>query len=108
MEVNVSQQLKSPIGTVREYDVNEMSDILGTGVRTLIEGKVKFTKTHRGILVQGTLRGIIPVECSRCLKTFGHPLNIEIEEEFFPLLDVTSGASKSRTNPVLTIDEHHI
>lgn len=110
MEINVSQQLKSPIGTVREYDINEMSDILGTGVSTLIEGKVKFTKTHRGILVQGTLRGKIPVECSRCLKTFEHPLTINIEEEFFPLLDVSTGTPLELPDEpgAFTIDEHHI
>jgi uncharacterized protein len=110
MEVNVSQQLKSPIGTVREYEVSEAFDILGIGISTLIEGKVKFTRTHRGILVQGTLTGKIPVDCSRCLKTFEFPMTFNIEEEFFPSLDVNMGTPVEIPDEpgAFTIDEHHI
>ncbi len=32
MEINVSQQLKANIGNVREYEINELTDILGIGV----------------------------------------------------------------------------
>ncbi len=110
MEVNVSQQLKAPIGNVREYEVSEVADILGIGVGTLVEGNVKLTRTNRGILAQGKFRAKIPVECSRCLKVFDYPLNFDIEEEYFPVIDVNSG------NPLeipdepgsFTIDEHHI
>ncbi len=110
MEVNVSQQLKSPIGTVREYDIKETADVLGIGVSTLIEGTVKFTRTHRGILVQGILTGKIPVDCSRCLKTFEYPIVINIEEESFPVLDISTGTPIEIPDEPggFTIDEHHI
>src|ERR1700690_4090010 len=81
MEISVSQQLKSPIGTVREYQVSEMANVLGSGVKTLVEGQVKLTRTHRGILVQGNLTAKVPVECSRCLRDFDYPLTFKIEEE---------------------------
>jgi uncharacterized metal-binding protein YceD (DUF177 family) len=68
VEINVSQLLKEPIGNVREYDVTEIVDILGIDVKTLVEGKVKLTRTNRGILVQGNLNTKIPMECSRCLQ----------------------------------------
>jgi uncharacterized protein len=110
MEVNVSQQLKSPIGTVREYEVNEKADILGIGVATPVEGQVKLTRTHRGILVQGTLKSKVPVECSRCLKVFDYPLSFDIEEEYFPVIDVNSGSHLELPDEPgsFTIDEHHI
>ncbi|HEX7475335.1 MAG TPA: DUF177 domain-containing protein [Dehalococcoidales bacterium] len=110
MEINVSQQLKSPIGTIREYEVSSLIDILGIGVNTQVEGAVKLTRTHRGILVQGTLRGNIPVECSRCLRVFDHPLVVNIEEEFFPVIDVNSGAAVETPDEPgsFTIDDHHI
>jgi uncharacterized protein len=110
MQVNVSQQLKSPVGSVREYDVSEVSDILGTGNDTMVKGKVKFTRTNRGILVQGTLKSEVPVECSRCLRVIDYPLTINIEEEFFPLIDVNTGTPLQMPGEPgsFTIDEHHM
>jgi uncharacterized protein len=110
MEINVSQQLKAPIGTVREYDIAEAADILGTGESTRIEGGVKLTRTNRGILVQGSLKADIPVDCSRCLKVFDCPLAIKMEEEYFPVIDVNSGTPLEIPDEPgsFTIDEHHI
>jgi uncharacterized protein len=110
MEINVSQQLKAPIGTVREYDVSDLTDIWGIGVATQVEGTVKFTRTNRGILVQGTLTAKIPVECSRCLKIFDYPLTIKIEEEYFPVIDVNTGTPLEIPDEPgsFKIDEHHI
>ena len=110
LEINVSQQLKSPIGTAREYEVNEKADILGMGVLTPVEGQVKLTRTHRGILVQGILKAKVVVECSRCLKVFDYPLNFAIEEEYFPVVDVTSGGHLELPDEPgsFTIDEQHV
>ena len=106
----MSQQLKSPIGSVREYDIDELLDILGIGVSTEVKGTVKFVRTHRGILVQGTLKGKIPAECSRCLKVFDFPITINLEEEFFPIIDVNSGVPLEIPDEPggFTIDEHHL
>ncbi len=110
MEINVSQQLKAAIGNVREYDVSDSIDILGIGVSNEVEGTVKLTRTNRGILVQGTLHGKIPIECSRCLKVFDYPLTIKLEEEYFPVIDVSSGMPVELPEEPgsFTIDEHHI
>ena len=110
MEVNVSQLLKSSIGSVREYEIDELTDVLGIGVSTEIKGTVKFTRTHRGILVQGTLSTRIPVECSRCLEVFDCPIIIHLEEEFFPIIDVNSGGPIEIPDEPgsFTIDEHHL
>ncbi len=110
MEINVSQQLKEGIGTTREYAVDEPIDIMGIGVSSRFEGSVKLTRTNRGILVQGTLYTKVPVECSRCLKVFDYPLTVSIEEEYFPMIDVNTGAPVEIPDDVdtFTIDEHHI
>lgn len=110
MQINVSQQLKSPIGTARDYDIDSAIDILDTGVSSPVKGKVKLTRTNRGILVQGTLDSSVPVECGRCLSRFDCPLNVNIEEEFFPSIDVNSGAPVEipEDSSGFTIDEHHI
>jgi uncharacterized protein len=110
MEINVSQQLKAPIGYTREYEVDEPMDVLGINVSTRVRGSVKLIRTNRGILVQGTVHANIPVECSRCLKVFDYSLNIKIEEEYFPVIDVNSGTPLEIPEDAgsFMIDEHHI
>jgi uncharacterized protein len=110
MEVNVSQLLKASIGSTREFSLDEPILIIDQGGESHVTGTLKVTKTHRGVLVQGTVETAVPMECSRCLKTFKNKLMVNIEEEYFPSLDINSG------NPLDTpdapdsflIDEHHI
>lgn len=108
MQINVAQLLKSPIGEVRHYDIDE--GVTCENGEQPVQGKVKFTRTDRGILVNGTLNTEVEVGCSRCLRSFITPLTLNIEEEYFPTTDILSG------NPIpipdepgaFTIDEHHI
>jgi uncharacterized protein len=110
MEINVSQQLKMPIGTLREYDICDELDISGTGTKNLLKGAVALTRTNRGILVQGKLNTLVSIECSRCLNSFDYPLNINIEEEYFPVIDINSGSALEIPDEPdsFKIDEHHI
>lgn len=110
MEMNVSQQLKSAIGTLREYEIDALLDVLGEGQTNSIKGTVVLTRTNRGILVQGKLQTSIIVECSRCLNHYECPLTINIEEEYFPVIDINSGtALETPDEPdTFSIDEHHI
>ena len=91
MRINVSQQLKAPIGSTRNYEVSDTIDVAG-GDR-IVQGEVRLVRTDRGILVKGTLHTVIEVTCSRCLTLFGCPLALNIEGEYFPTTDVVSGAS---------------
>jgi uncharacterized protein len=110
MEINVSQQLKASIGTLREYDVCDELDISDTGNKSLVKGTVTLTRTNRGILVQGKLKTQVSTECSRCLNLFDCPLTIKIEEEYFPIIDVNSGSALEIPDEPdsFKIDEHHI
>ena len=108
MRINVSQQLKSPIGSTRNYDVSEIVNLAGGD--SLVEGKVTLVCTDRGILARATLHTVIEVTCSRCLSVFNCPLTLNIEEEYFPITDVASGTAlplpEERSS--FLIDEHHI
>lgn len=110
MEINVSQQLKASIGTLREYDICDELDISGAGTKNLVQGVVTLTRTNRGILVQGKLQTKVTIECSRCLNLFDYPLTINIEEEYFPIIDVNSGSALEIPDEpdIFKIDEHHI
>ena len=108
MQINVSQLLREPIGSTREYEVNETIDVAGGGY--VAQGEVKLVRTDRGILVKGTLRTVIEVTCSRCLSFFNCPLALNIEDEYFPTTDVVSGdwLPLPEEPSYFTIDEHYV
>jgi len=91
-QINVAQLLKRPIGSLRKYEVSGSIDILGDGAGSAVQGEVRLMRTDRGILVKGTLHTKVGVTCSRCLGLFSCPLTLNIEEEYFPTVDVDSGA----------------
>ena len=108
LQINVSQQLKDPIGSVREYDINDVVDITGADGRA--EGKVTLTRTDRGILVNSMVRMEIELGCSRCLSLCNYPLTLRIAEEYFPTIDILTSAPMvvPDDSGFFTIDEHHI
>ena len=108
IEINVSQQLKSEIGYERDYDIDEIIDVDGCDRR--VWGKVKLTRTDRGILVIGKLKMDITLNCCRCLSEFSQVLSLDIQEEYFPTINVSTGVSVALPEEpgAFTIDEHNI
>ncbi len=108
MQINVSQQLKEPIGSIRNYELSEIVTIVGSN--SLVQGEAGLMRTDQGILTKGTLHTEIELTCSRCLSLFSCPLTLNIEEEYFPNTDVVTGASLPLPDEpgCFTIDEHNI
>ena len=108
MQINVSQQLKDPIGSIRDYVVNEIVDIAGGN--SPVQGEVGLMRTDRSILAKGTLHTEIELTCSRCLSLFSCPLTLNIEDEYFPISDTVTGASLPLPDEpgCFTIDEYNI
>ena len=108
MQINVSQQLKSNIGTIRNYEVDTIVDIDDAKVE--FTGSVRLMKTDRGILLKGTFNTNLSLLCGRCLSDFSYPLKIKIEEEYFPVMDVTTGIMLPTPEEPgsFTIDDHNI
>ncbi len=110
MQIHVAQLLKADIGSKRDYEVSGVVDIYGDGAESAVSGRVDLMRTNRGILVTGRLHTEAEVNCSRCLASFHSPLDFGIEEEYFPMVDVVSGAPVSLPDDTggFTIDEHHV
>jgi len=111
IEFNVAQLLKSPVGTSREYDVDETLPTIEEYETTEpVRGHVKLTRTNRGILVDARLRTAVRLQCSRCLEELVTPLAFRIHEEFLPTVDVATGLPLQipEGGDAFTIDEHHI
>lgn len=105
IRINVAQQLKEPVGSVRHYEINE------TGEEGLpIQGKVQLLRTNRSILVSGKLETTDRVVCSRCLEEFNYPLTLDIEEEYFLTRDAASGLPlpPPTEDSVFVIDENYL
>jgi uncharacterized protein len=100
MLFNVSSLLKEHTGAAREFCVDD--DIRIDGEAHHFAGDVRLDRTPRGILVRSSLHSALDAQCSRCLKPVTLPIDIVIEEEFIPTIDVTTGV---RIEPSETEEE---
>jgi len=110
MQINVAQQLRAPIGSVRDYEIKQVIDITGDGINSLVQGKVRLMRTDRSILVKGALDTEVELTCSRCLSPFKCSLTMNIEEEYYPTTDVVTGAAIPVPDELgcFTIDQQHV
>jgi uncharacterized protein len=98
---NVAGLLADDVGATRTYDVADVRiEPSGEyGLADPIAGHVRLTRTNRGILVRASLSTVLAAECSRCLRPTRIPLELVIDEEYLPSLDLATGA------PVVVDDE---
>jgi len=112
MKFNVAQLLKAPTGARREYELADELDFVDDDVEAVepLTGTLKLTRTANGILATGKLHTVVAIECRRCLRTFTSPVELDLEEEYVPTIDVTTGASlpTAEVEPELLIDERHM
>jgi uncharacterized protein len=110
---NVAQLLKSAAGAGRKYDLNE--DIAGIDgnldVTIPLTGKVRLVRTDDGILVTGHLQTEVRVPCGRCLAPVAVPVEFDLEEQFRPSIDISTGAAipvEDGEDEATRTDGHHI
>ena len=97
MEYNVAQILKEGMGYIREYDVEEYIDDIrhiseGCGQKLRVAGRARLLRTDRGIWLSATLEAQVPDICSRCLIYINNTIDIGIEEEFKPVIDIETAS----------------
>jgi uncharacterized protein len=108
---NVAGLLGEPAGATRDYVVAGVTIDLGEDLRQAdpIEGEVRLARTNRGLLVQADLRTTLEAECSRCLREIEVPIEVRIEEEALPSLDIATGlpVDVEAEPDVLRLTDHH-
>ncbi len=92
--IDLSPLLKDPIGTTRNYGIAEIIDERASNS---IDGRINFTNTGQGVLVQCELTATLQLTCSRCLNTFTYPMHCNIEEEFLCSGDAAGDLATSRS-----------
>lgn len=98
MKFNAAQLLVEHAGSTRQFDVDEPAYEIdeGVGGTAPLRGKLKLTRTNRGILADVKLETEVTQECSRCLERVALPLGVRFVEEYYPTVDLRTGAPIQR------------
>jgi uncharacterized protein len=108
---NVTGLLAEPAGSTRDYDVAGVTIDLGDDLRLAdpIEGRVHVGRTNRGLLVNADFTTSLQAECSRCLREVEVPLELHVEEEVLPSLDLQTGQPVKipADDEVVRLTDHH-
>ncbi|HEY3522998.1 MAG TPA: DUF177 domain-containing protein [Candidatus Limnocylindrales bacterium] len=93
LTIPVAGLLAEPAGTVRDEEIRPVWVDAGeeTALSEPISGTVRLARTNRGLLVDASLRTALATECSRCLRDIVIPLDLRIEEEALPSVELTTG-----------------
>jgi len=80
-------------GTVRDYEIVAVVVDPGEGLVLAepVSGRVRLTRTNRGLFVDATLSAALAGECARCVRPVVTPVRLRIEEEVLPTIDLASG-----------------
>lgn len=108
---NVAGLLADSVGSTRTYSVSDVEIQLPEGLELAspIAGRVKLTRTNRGILADARLSTTLAGECARCLRPLATPIEIVLEEEYLPSIDLSTGRPvDSASEPeALRLTDHH-
>jgi len=111
LSYNVATLLRSAPGTERRYPVEGLKMEIADDLRLAapIEGEVRLSRTGRSILARAHLNTAIEGYCSRCLNPVVAPIEVDIEEEALPSIDIDSGVpvDTAAEPDALRLDDHH-
>jgi uncharacterized protein len=103
--------LAEPAGTERRYEINGATIALPDELHLTepIDGRLRVTRTNRGVLVDADLTTAIAGGCSRCLRDIEIPLRIHLREEVLPSVDMATGKPVHADDEpeVARLTDHH-
>ncbi len=108
---NVAGLLGERPGVERAHQVDGAAIDLGDDLRLAepIAGRVRLARTNRGILAGADLHAALALECSRCLREIALPVDVELQEEYLPSIDLATGHPLAGLDEpdVLRLTDHH-
>jgi DUF177 domain-containing protein len=103
--------LAEPAGTERRYEIDGATIPLPDGLRLTepIDGRVKISRTNRGVLVDAEISAAIAGSCSRCLRDIEIPMRVRIREEVLARVDIATGKPVNLEDgpEVARLTDHH-
>lgn len=85
--------LAEPAGSRRDYAFDAVDLDLGgeLALARPVAGRIRVSRTNRGVFVRGSIDTALALECSRCLRPIELELNLALSEEALPAIDIASG-----------------
>jgi uncharacterized protein len=103
--------LGEPAGSERRYEIHGATVALPDDLRLTepMDGRVRVSRTNRGVIVDAELTTAIAGSCSRCLRDIEIPMTVTIHEEVLPSVDVATGRAvdPSAEPEVARLTDHH-
>jgi len=109
MYYNVAQLLKEPIGSTRAHNLDEFF-VIDENIKVGANGSVVLVKTHSGVWCRVNVVCNMEAYCSRCLDDVLYSINIDLDEEYLPTVDITNGKTvynQEYTDSSFNIDDKH-
>ena len=107
----VAGLLADPPGTRRSYDVGPVRLDVGEDLSLAapVAGRLGLSRTTRGRLVRAELETRLDGACSRCLREIEVPLDVRIDEEALPSVELTTGLPVDAVEEpdAVRLDSHH-
>lgn len=109
--LNVAQLLKSAVGEERRYHFDlppgGLDDLRLVGTTA---GNLQLVRLEGCILARAGVDTSVEQECSRCLAAYAQALHVEFEEQYFPTVDIVTGAplAVAASDEAFTIDGSHV
>ncbi len=91
MDFKVATLLKASSGNKKLESVSSTLKMGRSEFKCDVDGSVLLTKTDVGVWVSACLSAKIGRQCGSCLDQYIEPLDLAIEEEYFPLLNLVTG-----------------
>lgn len=111
LSYNVASLLRAAPGTVLAYPIDVASLDVAEDVQLAspITGEIRLSRAGRSILARGDLQTAIEGHCSRCLREIVTPVEVHIDEEALPSIDIDTGlpVDVAAELDALRLDDHH-
>ena len=109
--INVAGLLGDGVGATRTLDIDHATLSLPDDLvlSEPIRGTIRLTHENRGILAETHLRTALAGECARCLRPLSTPIDVDLEEEYLPSIDLTTGrpVATDAEPDALRLTDHH-
>src|SRR5258708_11660544 len=111
MLFNVAELMKSDVGASFVTDFREDDEVALDDLKVVgpIAGHARMRRTNQGLLIDGWVDLTLELTCTRCLKDFEQPMHVTFAEQFYPTIDIVTGAPMPAFDEeeIFPIDDHH-
>ena len=109
--INVAGLLGDAVGSTRTIEIRDATVTLPDELvlSEPISGRIRLTHENRGVIVDATLTTALAGECARCLRPLSTPIEIRLEEEYLPSVDLATGRpiDPEAEPEALRLTDHH-